>query len=54
MATLKAQADKEQSEFESEWKELGKMIEQVSMPCTRAAKPLRPSLTVSLTVHGLP
>lgn len=28
MATLKSQADKEQSEFESEWKELGKMIEQ--------------------------
>ena len=28
MATLKSQADKEQVEFEGEWKELGKMIEQ--------------------------
>jgi chromosome segregation ATPase len=28
MAALKAQADKEQEEFEREWKELGKMIEQ--------------------------
>ena len=28
MAGLKAQADKEQSEFEAEWKELGRMIEQ--------------------------
>merc|ERR1711990_99021 len=28
MAALKAQADKEQQEFEAEWKELGKMIEQ--------------------------
>ena len=31
MASLKAQADKEQSEFESEWKELGKMIEQAPL-----------------------
>lgn len=29
MAALKQQADKEQQEFEQEWKELGKMIEQV-------------------------
>ena len=28
MQALKAQADKEQSDFEAEWKELGKMIEQ--------------------------
>eukprot|EP00966_Prymnesium_polylepis_P296711 6854829-Prymnesium_polylepis.1 len=28
MAALKQQADKEQQEFEQEWKELGKMIEQ--------------------------
>merc|ERR1712070_474168 len=28
MAALKQQADKEQQEFEAEWKELGKMIEQ--------------------------
>lgn len=28
MAALKQQADKEQQEFETEWKELGKMIEQ--------------------------
>jgi len=28
MAALKAQADKEQEDFEREWKELGKMIEQ--------------------------
>jgi septal ring factor EnvC (AmiA/AmiB activator) len=28
MAALKHQADKEQAEFEKEWKELGKMIEQ--------------------------
>ena len=28
MSALKSQADKEQSEFEAEWKELGKMIEQ--------------------------
>ena len=28
MAALKSQADKEQSDFETEWKELGKMIEQ--------------------------
>ena len=28
MSALKAQADKEQEDFEREWKELGKMIEQ--------------------------
>lgn len=28
MSALKSQADKEQNEFEAEWKELGKMIEQ--------------------------
>eukprot|EP00965_Chrysotila_dentata_P112090 3705999-Pleurochrysis_carterae.AAC.2 len=28
MVALKTQADKEQAEFESEWKELGTMIEQ--------------------------
>ena len=28
MAALKSQADKEQEDFEREWKELGKMIEQ--------------------------
>ena len=38
MASLKAQADKEQAEFEQEWKELGKMIEQAPLAAPLPAR----------------